>query len=178
MIENDHVRKGETPPDFQIDSLTEREMENFAVLLGSRVSGGEIFLLEGPLGAGKTFFTRALARALGISSGVSSPTYVIHSVHPARNGLQLHHFDFYRLHGDEDLEELGIDEFHAPDSVVVIEWADRCPSSATAFTLRLRFEILGFSHRRLWGWWGRLPFERNGVPPAPPLPHPAPNPDS
>jgi tRNA threonylcarbamoyladenosine biosynthesis protein TsaE len=153
----------ESPPDFRIESLDEPGMEAFAAELAARVRGGETILLEGPLGAGKTFFTRAFARALGVTSGVSSPTYVLHCVHAARNRLQLHHFDFYRLVGDDDASGLGIDEFQSPESVVVVEWPDRCPNAIGSFAVRLRLDILDEGHRRIAGWWGTDPFNRKGL---------------
>jgi tRNA threonylcarbamoyladenosine biosynthesis protein TsaE len=164
MADTESHRSGDAAPDFQIASLSEAEMEAFAHFLAARTHGGEIFLLEGPLGAGKTFFTRALAEALGVTSGVSSPTYVLHCVHSARGGLQLHHFDFYRLNDPADALDLGVDEFHARDTVMVVEWPDRCPGAIGDFTLRLQFGVLDPGHRIVRGWWGVLPFDRRGIP--------------
>jgi len=102
--------------------------ETFALgrLIGMRVSGGEIFLLDGPLGAGKTVFVKGLASALGIDpEEVTSPSFTL--VNPYAGRFPLFHIDLYRL--DEgaaaahavDLEELLTDE----RAVVVIEWAER-----------------------------------------------------
>jgi len=99
---------------------------NFGHQLGARLQGGEILLLSGPLGAGKTIFVKGICSALGIDEeDVTSPSFTL--VNPYRGRLRLYHLDLYRL--DEgataahavDLEDLLADE----TSVIVIEWAER-----------------------------------------------------
>ena len=94
--------------------------------VGQQLSGGEILLMSGPLGAGKTVFVKGLASALGIDAGeVTSPSFTL--VNPYEGRLSLYHIDLYRL--DEgvsaahavDLDELLVDE----SAVIVIEWAER-----------------------------------------------------
>ena len=83
--------------------------------------GGETLVLRGGLGAGKTTFTKGLAKALGISRNVVSPTFTL--VREYEEGrLKLYHFDLYRIEDEGELEELGLDEYFRDDSVVVIEW--------------------------------------------------------
>jgi tRNA threonylcarbamoyladenosine biosynthesis protein TsaE len=93
----------------------------------------DVILLEGEMGAGKTTFTRALAESLGITQGVSSPTFVIVNVYPVparKDALaRLVHIDAYRVTSDEDLEPLGWDQLFdphtrlaAPDAAALIEW--------------------------------------------------------
>ncbi|MEP6919963.1 MAG: tRNA (adenosine(37)-N6)-threonylcarbamoyltransferase complex ATPase subunit type 1 TsaE [bacterium] len=107
---------------------SQKPEETFALgeQLGAQLSGGEILLLSGPLGAGKTIFVKGLAAALGIDpEDVTSPTFTL--VNPYEARLTLHHIDLYRL--DEgssaahavDLDELLTDE----QAVIVIEWAER-----------------------------------------------------
>lgn len=150
-------------PDFEFPAMTEDQVRILAKQLAKESRGGEVFLLEGPLGAGKTFFTRSFAEGLGVTSGVSSPTYVLHCEHQAPGGLVLHHLDFYRLGGKDESEDLGVEELCHPGAVVVAEWPDRCPGAFDSFTARLRFGILDDTHRGLKGWWGGLPFERSCV---------------
>jgi tRNA threonylcarbamoyladenosine biosynthesis protein TsaE len=152
-------RKNASPPDFEMTDLDEPAVERLAGHIARASKGGEIFLLEGPLGAGKTFFTRAFAAALGLTSGVNSPTYVLHCVHETPAGLTLHHLDFYRLSRDREAGDLGLEELAHPGSIVMVEWANRCPSAFDAFTLRLRFEILDDGRRRITGWKGSLPLD-------------------
>jgi tRNA threonylcarbamoyl adenosine modification protein YjeE len=151
------------PTAFDFPSLDEARVAELARQLAARIRGGEVFLLEGPLGAGKTFFTRALAAALDVASGVSSPTYVILCSHPAARGLTLHHLDFYRFTRPEAADELGLDDLRDDHSVVVVEWPDRCPQAVDDFTLRLRFGLTDETHRRVSGTWGGLRFDRSAL---------------
>ena len=82
--------------------------------------GGEVVLLDGDLGAGKTVFAKGVAQALGISQEVTSPTFAIHNSY--NGSLVLNHFDFYRL-DESEAEMLGLDEFFGDKSgVCLVEW--------------------------------------------------------
>jgi tRNA threonylcarbamoyladenosine biosynthesis protein TsaE len=100
------------------------ETETIAAELAARFRGGEVVLLSGELGAGKTAFVRGLARGLGIDSGeVASPTFVL--VTRYDGPLVLHHADLYRLAGGGDDRELGLEELPGPRGVLAVEWAER-----------------------------------------------------
>ena len=89
--------------------------------LAEGFKGGEIVLLSGDLGAGKTVFTKGIALGLGISDEVTSPTFAIHNGYEGR--LTLDHFDFYRMADEEEARVLGLDEsFAANGTVCVMEW--------------------------------------------------------
>jgi tRNA threonylcarbamoyladenosine biosynthesis protein TsaE len=107
-------------------SLNERETFDLGVRIGEQVSGGEVVLLNGPLGAGKTVLVKGIARALGLDAeDVTSPSFTL--VNPHQGRLLLYHIDLYRL--DEgasaahavDLDEILTDE----RAVVIIEWGER-----------------------------------------------------
>lgn len=107
---------------FTTRSATETEQvaENFAQTL----VGGEILLLKGDLGAGKTHFVKGLAMGLGIDDVVTSPTFALHNVYFGR--LTLNHFDFYRIENSEEAEMLGLNElFYDKNAVSAIEWSER-----------------------------------------------------
>lgn len=125
--------------------------------LGRACQGGEVILLEGPLGAGKTCLAGGLAEGLGIAEPAVSPTYVILRSYAGARGLTLHHLDFYRLGGDEDLETIGLDDCFSEDSVVLIEWPSRCPAVFEEFTLLMELEPAGESERRIRVKRGPLP---------------------
>lgn len=93
--------------------------------LGKACQGGEVLLLLGNLGAGKTCLTQGIARGLGVKTKVNSPTFNIMKVYKIKIGL-LCHIDAYRLNSGRDLEMIGIDDYLGKkDTVVVIEWAER-----------------------------------------------------
>lgn len=96
------------------------ETTKLAVRLGELVKPGDVITLEGDLGAGKTTFTKGLAKGLGIRKNVNSPTFTIMKEY--REGrLPLYHMDVYRME-DSD-EDLGFDEFFEGEGVTVVEWA-------------------------------------------------------
>lgn len=108
----------------RIDALT-RSPEETRVLgeaIGRRLDGGELILLSGPLGAGKTTLVQGLARGLGIWTPIQSPSFVLERLHQGR--LLLRHLDFYRL-GSSDIDESGFLDSGGDQDVTVIEWAER-----------------------------------------------------
>ena len=98
------------------------ETESFAEQLATNFVGGEVLLLDGDLGAGKTHFVKGLARGLGIDDVVTSPTFALHNSYTGR--LNLNHFDFYRIEDSEEVEILGLNEyFYDKNGVAAIEWS-------------------------------------------------------
>ena len=90
---------------------------------GSTPIAGDVFLLSGDLGAGKTCLTQGIAKGLGVDEYVRSPTFVLVSVHQGR--LPLYHIDIYRLDEVAEVVDLGLEEYLAGDGVSVIEWASK-----------------------------------------------------
>ena len=96
-------------------------------LLGARLSAlllpGDVIAYRGGLGAGKTAFTRGLARGLGITEAVTSPTYTIVNEYP-EGRLPLFHFDMYRLHSADELFDLGWEDYLERNGVCAVEWSE------------------------------------------------------
>jgi tRNA threonylcarbamoyladenosine biosynthesis protein TsaE len=115
--------------------------------LAATFSAGDVLLLFGDLGAGKTAFVRGLAEGLGIQPGeVSSPTFTL--IQEYRGGrLPLFHVDLYRIEDPREFDELGLDEI-AEDGVLAIEWAERMPQ-APPRAIRISIEHAGESERRV-----------------------------
>ncbi|NEC12957.1 tRNA (adenosine(37)-N6)-threonylcarbamoyltransferase complex ATPase subunit type 1 TsaE [Streptomyces sp. SID8014] len=113
--------------------------------LGLRLAGvlrpGDLVLLSGELGAGKTTLTRGLGEGLGVRGAVTSPTFVIARVHPSlTGGPALVHVDAYRLAGGlDEMEDLDLD-VSLPDSVVVVEWGDGKVEELSASRLHVRID--------------------------------------
>ena len=103
---------------------SERETEELGVRLAERLEPGNVVAFTGDLGAGKTAFTRGLARGLGITDRVTSPTFTI--VNEYEGGrLPLFHFDMYRLEGAGDLFDIGWEDYLDRGGVCAVEWSER-----------------------------------------------------
>jgi tRNA threonylcarbamoyladenosine biosynthesis protein TsaE len=130
------------------------ETEAAAARLAAHLRRGDLLLLEGPLGAGKTTFVRGLARGLGSQAQVMSPTFQLVRVYAGP--LQLAHADLYRLEHGAGIADLGLDEL-LDAGAVVVEWGDRLPGLDAA---RVKLEPVGETTRRLrlrggrpgWTW--------------------------
>lgn len=94
-----------------------------AARLGQLLSAGDVVILNGALAAGKTFFVKALAEALGSTDYISSPTYTIANFYNIPSGSVLH-MDAYRLESQEEFRDLGLDEYF-PDVITLIEWGEK-----------------------------------------------------
>lgn len=105
-----------------LTAATPDDLRAIAEDIGSQCRGGDVIVLSGDLGAGKTTFTQGLARGLGIEEPVTSPTFVISRVHPhPSGGVSLVHVDAYRLGSVAELDDLDLDA-DLSMSVVVVEW--------------------------------------------------------
>ena len=98
------------------------ETERAGTLLGERLRGGDVVLLSGELGAGKTTFVRGVANGMGSKASVASPTFQLVRIYPGR--VQLAHVDLYRVESSSELRDLGLEEL-AQDGAVVVEWGER-----------------------------------------------------
>jgi tRNA threonylcarbamoyladenosine biosynthesis protein TsaE len=116
-------------------------------LLGESCRGGEVLLLEGDLGAGKTTLTQGVAAGLGVTASVISPTFILLREYEGR--LPLYHFDFYRLEGTGRAVDLEFGEYLGAGGVCVIEWPSFAPEVAPPEYLRVELRISGATSRTL-----------------------------
>ncbi|MGE5508810.1 MAG: tRNA (adenosine(37)-N6)-threonylcarbamoyltransferase complex ATPase subunit type 1 TsaE [Chitinophagales bacterium] len=107
---------------FELLTAAAPETERLGERLAELLQPGDAVLLSGDLGAGKTTFTRGLARGLGAAQPVTSPTFTL--MHEYDGRLPVYHFDLYRLERGSDLAELGLAEFLYGQGVAVVEWPD------------------------------------------------------
>jgi tRNA threonylcarbamoyladenosine biosynthesis protein TsaE len=108
---------------WQTVTTSSDDTSKLGELLGSNLSGGELLELSSDLGGGKTTFTQGLARGLGSNDPVSSPTFTLSRIYKAKNGLQIHHFDFYRLDEPGVLRDQLTESLNDKYVVAVIEWS-------------------------------------------------------
>jgi tRNA threonylcarbamoyladenosine biosynthesis protein TsaE len=109
---------------FTFACETVEDTQNLAKTIGRSLRGGEVFELKSDLGGGKTTFVKGLAKGMGVTDVVQSPTFIISSLHKAEHGLELHHFDFYRLNDPGIMSAELAESLHQHNAVVVVEWGD------------------------------------------------------
>ncbi|MFP4015769.1 MAG: tRNA (adenosine(37)-N6)-threonylcarbamoyltransferase complex ATPase subunit type 1 TsaE [Halanaerobiales bacterium] len=105
-----------------ITTNSEEETHNIGQQIGSMVEPGQIILLSGKLGAGKTILTQGICDGLGVDEDVTSPTYNL--INEYEGDLTVYHMDLYRLEEEEDLYDLGIEDYLESDGIIIIEWPD------------------------------------------------------
>ena len=111
---------------MQFITKNEKDTANLGNSFGEKCKGGEIFLLSGDLGAGKTQFTKGLANGLEISDDITSPTFTYEKIYSGRDNLTLYHFDLYReILLDQDIKLLLDEAFSDPKGVTAVEWSER-----------------------------------------------------
>jgi tRNA threonylcarbamoyladenosine biosynthesis protein TsaE len=93
------------------------------VVLGALLQPGDMILMTGDLGAGKTTLTQGIGAGLGVSGVINSPTFTILKEYQGR--LSLYHFDLYRIESPEEINALGFEDYFESDGVSVVEWAER-----------------------------------------------------
>lgn len=123
--------------------VTNNELET--IRLGQKIAGqlkrGDILALSGDLGTGKTAFVKGIARGLGIDDYITSPTFtLVHSYEGM--GFNLHHFDVYRVSDEEELFEIGFEEYLYENDICVIEWADLIKNLIPNHSIWIHFERL------------------------------------
>ena len=137
------------PEPYSGEFTTHSPEETFALArsIGERLGGGEILLLSGELGAGKTVFAKGLAAGLGIDpADVTSPSFTLVNVHEGR--LRFYHVDLYRLESDRQVD-LGLEEiFEDNKAVTVVEWAERLGLVPAGATMVAMFYV-SISDRRI-----------------------------
>lgn len=144
-------------------SLT--QTQRLGMRLGDLLRGGELILLDGQLGTGKTTLTQGLAQGMGITEVINSPTFTLlkeyHSSpmqgqaqgsmlsQQPHGGLALYHFDLYRLDDPEEIIDLGFEDYFYGSGVCVIEWADKAKLLWPAEHLNIRLKVLSETKRGL-----------------------------
>ena len=121
------------------------ETIEFAKKIGAMLKGGEIIAYKGGLGAGKTTFTRGLAKGLGLGDVVTSPTFTIVNEYRGEK-LTLYHFDMYRIASLEDLESTGFFDYLG-EGVFIIEWSENIDKYLPKQTIKIKIEKNGENSR-------------------------------
>ncbi|HUU16064.1 MAG TPA: tRNA (adenosine(37)-N6)-threonylcarbamoyltransferase complex ATPase subunit type 1 TsaE [Sedimentisphaerales bacterium] len=136
--------------DFRIISNSPGDTIELGRKIGSQLKGGEVIAVCGQLGSGKTHLIKGVAAGAGAKDhrNVNSPTFVIVNEYAGR--LDIYHIDAYRLNSVSEFEMLGFDDFCYPQSVVLIEWANKIESALQAIDyIRIELEHTGENKRKI-----------------------------
>lgn len=132
-----------------LETHSQEETYNIALKLANTLTGGEVITLDGDLGAGKTVFSKGIAKGLGIEEPVTSPTFIIMQEY-LEGRIPLYHFDVYRIEDPFELEAIGGDEYLRGDGVCLVEWSvqieDLIPEDAIRININ-RDPDKGFDYR-------------------------------
>ncbi len=134
---------------MQIESNSPEETLELGFRLGRKALPGQIYTLEGEMGTGKTVFTQGMAKGLGITEPVSSPTFTILQEY-TEGRLPFFHFDVYRIEDVYEMEEIGYDDCFFGGGVCMIEWASRIPELIPEDHIKVKIEkdlSRGFDYR-------------------------------
>ena len=133
------------------ESHSPQDTWELARALGKRAQKGQIYCLDGDLGAGKTIFAQGFAAGLGIPEPVNSPTFTILQQYEGGR-LPLYHFDVYRISDVSEMEEIGYEDCFYGDGVCLMEWSQLVPEILPDPVIRVRIEKdleQGFDYRRI-----------------------------
>jgi tRNA threonylcarbamoyladenosine biosynthesis protein TsaE len=156
------TRNAQEESSYTLDSISHgvEQTQRLGMRLGELLQGGELLLLEGQLGTGKTTFTQGLALGLDITANINSPTFTLLKEYSgqarpprtgelARVGPALYHFDLYRLDDAAEIFDLGFEEYFDSNGVCIVEWAERADLYWPADHLRIRLKMLSETKRGL-----------------------------
>lgn len=133
------------------ETTSVEETFELAGKLGSEAVPGQVYLLSGDLGTGKTAFAQGFASGLGIDDYVNSPTFTIMQIYDSGR-IPLYHFDVYRIGDSSEMDELGYEEYFYGDGVTLVEWPemieDILPSDAIMIRIEKNLEK-GFDYRKI-----------------------------
>ncbi len=138
-----------SPQSVSLRSESAERTHALGEMLGSLLAPGDVILLRGELGAGKTIFTQGIGAGLGVVETINSPTFTLLKEYAGR--VALYHFDFYRIEDPAELFALGFEQYFGGDGVCVVEWSERGEAAAPwpEDWLRVTLRTTGLGERTL-----------------------------
>ncbi len=130
-----------------ITTKDHKETTELGRKIGARLVSGDILLLTGQLGAGKTTLIQGIAEGAGVADFVSSPSFIIVNEYAGR--VPLFHADLYRLQFEDEVEDLAMGEYFKEDGIVVVEWAEKLAASAPDKYISINMEWLSENERKI-----------------------------
>jgi len=131
-----------------IISKNEEQTRKLGEWIGQKLKAGQIILLTGELGSGKTVMVKGIGRALGIEEKkITSPSYTL--INEYQGDSPLYHMDLYRLNSADELYDIGFEEYFKKRGIIVIEWPEIADEVFPSDYLKLKFEILNINKRKI-----------------------------
>lgn len=134
---------------LEYESFKAEDTREFAKMLAKEAKEGQIYLLSGDLGTGKTAFAQGFAQGLGIEDYVNSPTFTIMQIYD-KGRLPLYHFDVYRIGASSEMDELGYEEYFFGNGISLVEWPEMIEDILPDDAIRITIEkdlTKGFDYR-------------------------------
>ncbi len=132
------------------ESFSAEDTKKLGEKISQGAAAGQVYCLDGDLGVGKTVFTKGFAKGLGIEDHVNSPTFTILQIYEGR--LPLYHFDVYRIEDEEELYEIGAEDYFYGKGVCLVEWAGNVAGMIPDDAIHVKIEKdpdKGFDYRRI-----------------------------
>lgn len=134
---------------FQTISISPQDTIRLGEKIAKLLKGGETIELVSDLGGGKTVFVKGLAKGLGYSGAIISPTFTVSRIYSIKKSLELHHFDFYRLPKKDVVAYELAETAGNPSIITIVEWASNIGLAGLPFTLRIRLKIIDQNKRKI-----------------------------
>lgn len=128
-------------PQFQFACESLADTQRLAAAIGKAVKGGDVIEFTSDLGGGKTAFVKGLAKGMGVLEVVQSPTFMLSIIHQADRGLELHHFDFYRLHEAGIMSAELAESLQQTNAVTAVEWGDIVHDVLPAYRMSVNITV-------------------------------------
>jgi tRNA threonylcarbamoyladenosine biosynthesis protein TsaE len=128
----------------------EEELERAAQVLLSDFKNKRVFIFSGDLGVGKTTFIKYICKVLGVTAGISSPTFSLVNEYECANGSVVYHFDFYRIKDIQEAYDIGYEEYFYSGNYCFVEWPEKIPGLIPADAVEIKIEVLNNGDREIW----------------------------
>jgi len=132
---------------YTYKSACELDTYNIGKEISKKILSGDVLLLEGSLGAGKSVFIRGVIEGLGVNEAIPSPTFTI--VNEYSGKFQIYHFDFYRINDPFELYEIGFEDYIYSDGVSLIEWASKASDLMPENAISVNIKIISDNERQI-----------------------------
>ena len=133
---------------LEFKSFSAEDTERFAAEISAKLSPGDVVCLYGEMGVGKTVFTNGLCRALGACEYATSPTFTVVNEYDGGQ-FPVYHFDMYRIEDEDELIEIGFEEYLMSGGICIIEWPENIPNSLPRKRIEISFAKDTFTERTI-----------------------------